>query len=133
MRKLIGCSTLAIVICLSAAKANAENLNPNVSSWSPCAPMGYRGATPDLIRTALTEGRAAYTFRNPERYTLPNPEGPLNDYYRDSGLSDRLGDSQGRAATPNVGPDSDLDPHAPHKDSGLRNYYPEDRFFLNDD
>jgi hypothetical protein len=105
MRKLIACSTLAIVICLCAAKANAENLNPNVSSWSPYAPMGYRGATPDLIRTPLTDGRAAYTFHNPM--------------------------SQGRAANPNVGRDSDLDPHAPHKDSGLRNYYPEDRFFLN--
>jgi hypothetical protein len=92
MRKLIACSTLAIAICLSAAKANAENLHPNVSFWSPYAPMGYRGVTPDMIRTPLTEGRAAYTFVNPERYTLHNPEGPLNDYYRDSGLSDRLED-----------------------------------------
>ena len=92
MRKLLACSTLAIVIGLGTTDANAEKLNPYVSFWSPYAPIEYRGVTPDMIRTPLTEGRATNEFHNPERYTLHNPEGPLNDYYRENGLSDRLGD-----------------------------------------
>ena len=87
MRKLLVCSTLAIAIGLGAAEANAENLNPDVSSWSPFAIMGHLGARPPL-----TEGRSAYTVDSPERYALHNPEGPLNDYYRSSGLSDRRED-----------------------------------------
>jgi hypothetical protein len=92
MRKLLACSTLAILIGLSAAEASAENLNPNVPSWSPFAIMGHLGAAPEMMRPPLTEGRTAYTAHNSERYTLDNPEGPLNDYYRNSGLSDRRED-----------------------------------------
>ena len=45
-----------------------------------------------MMRPPLAEGRTAYKVDSPERYTLDNPEGPLNDFYRKSGLSDRLED-----------------------------------------
>jgi hypothetical protein len=92
MRKLLACSTLTLAIGLSAAEANAENLNLNALPWSPFAIIGHLGATLEMHRPPLIEGRSAYVVHNPERYTLNNPEGPLNDYYRSSGLSDRLED-----------------------------------------
>jgi hypothetical protein len=84
MHRLLSIGALAIVVGLGAAEANAANLNPNVPSWSPYAMMGYSGAASEMTPPPLTEGRSAYT--------LHNPEGPLNDYYRKSGLSDRRED-----------------------------------------
>ena len=85
MHRLLSIGALAIVVGLGAAEANAANLNPNVPSWSPYATMGYSGGVAsEMTMSPLTEGRSAYT--------LHNPEGPLNDYYRKSGLSDRRED-----------------------------------------
>jgi hypothetical protein len=90
MRRLIMFGTMAIGFAFGATLADAAN--PNVPSWSPYAMMESGGAAPTMTRPPLTERRAAYVGDNPERYTLHNPEGPLNDYYRKSGLSDRSED-----------------------------------------
>jgi len=63
-------------------EANATN--PNVPSWSPYSTMSYGPASRVLKRGPAIEGRSAYT--------LNNPEGPLNDYYKDVGLSDDIDD-----------------------------------------
>ena len=90
MRKLFMLGTLAIGIACGATASDAAN--PNVPSWSPYAIMENGGAAPQIAPLPLTERRAAYKVGAPERYTLHNPEGPLNDYYRKSGLSDRSED-----------------------------------------
>jgi hypothetical protein len=84
---LLGIFTIGIA-CAAATAANAQN--PNVPSWSPYATMGYEGLMSQTMPRRLVERRSAYTSQ--ERYTLHNPEGPLNDYYRHSGLSDRRED-----------------------------------------
>jgi len=86
MRRTIMLGTLAVGFAFGATIADAAN--PNVPSWSPYAIMESGGVAPEAMRPLLTERRTAYTVDNPGRYTLHNPEGPLNDYYRSSGLSD---------------------------------------------
>ena len=88
MHRILGLVTTVIFVTLGMVAANAGN--PNVPTWSPYALIGSnaeppvttpgRMILPPSKRSPMTEGRSAYTINN--------PEGPLNDYYKDVGLSD---------------------------------------------
>jgi hypothetical protein len=96
MRKILMLATAAIAVNVGGIEANAGN--PNVPSWSPYAVMGHDPAPSAIGARRMSEGRAAYTNLSPagspvrSAYTLSNPEGPLNDYYKDVGLSDDIND-----------------------------------------
>lgn len=96
MRKILMFATAAFVVNVGGIEAKAGN--PNVPSWSPYAMMGYDPAPPAIGARRMSEGRAANTNLSPaappvrSAYTLDNPEGPLNDYYKDVGLSDDIND-----------------------------------------
>ena len=80
MRMTILLATAAIYIGVGAVEANAAIPGPNVSSWST-----YSNATaPSAIRGPAIERHSPYT--------LNNPEGPFNDFYKGVGLSDDPGD-----------------------------------------
>lgn len=107
MRKMLVIATAAVAVTLGGAAANAAN--PNVPAWSPYAIMGY-GAAPAAIKPGpMIWGRAADTNASPgsapvpSRYTLHNPEGPLNDYYKGVGLSDDRNDCNNGCALSNGG------------------------------
>ena len=65
MRKVLTSASIAALVALGAAQASAAGF---YDSWQP--PVRHSHSA----------------------YTLHNPEGPLNDYYRRSGLSDRRED-----------------------------------------
>jgi hypothetical protein len=84
MRKITMLGAAAMIIACGAAEANAAGPNPNVPTWSPYSIMGYGAGPMVRWRAPIIEGRSAYT--------LNNPEGPLNDYYKGVGMSDDIND-----------------------------------------
>ena len=114
---IAGAAAAAIVLGASSAYALPPNLPyaiwvPQSVDQGASAPNGafagsdsYTGVSPSfqaLAPAAMNEERAAFVAGDPappatrqapmiegrSAYTLDNPEGPLNDYYKGAGLSD---------------------------------------------
>jgi hypothetical protein len=84
MRKTILLGAAAIYIGVGAVEANAAIPGPDIPSWSTYSKVKYSDAPSATMRAP------AIARRSP--YTLNNPEGPLNDFYKGVGLSDDPGD-----------------------------------------
>ena len=98
MRNLLMAGTAGLFLVLGAAGAIANAQDLNVHSRSPYAAARHSAAPVARMRRPMIEGRAAYTNVSPlgararSAYTLDNPEGPLNDFYKGVGLSDDVND-----------------------------------------
>jgi len=98
MRNLLMAGTAGLFLALGAAGASANAQNLDVHSTSAHAIRAHSVAPASRMRRPMIEGRAAYTnlrssgVHAGSAYTLDNPEGPLNDFYKGVGLSDDVND-----------------------------------------
>ncbi len=93
MRKALTLGAVVTVVAFGQLGANAGTRN--VPSWSPYATIETDPALPVMNASPMVEGRSAYT--------IDNPEGPLNDFYKGVGLSDNPDDCNKGCAVSNGG------------------------------